>query len=259
MNFIDTQQSFMDYIRDPSRPLPDGMTLERMTVYRELFFNNINGFVSGAFPVLKSLYTDEAWLKLIQQFFVSFDCKTPIFIEISQEFIAFLQTQYQTVDYDPPFMIELAHYEWLELYIATVFDNEKELSITAEMLTELPLSLSVKATVTQYHYDVQHISVNYQPTEPSEQPYSFCVYRDEADEVIFLQLNPLTAQVLGFICQSQACYLSDIIVWLQTSYPQMSAETLSNGCLQMLQQLAEKGIICTLADAQQNNSKHTVI
>ncbi|WP_153916130.1 DNA-binding domain-containing protein [Shewanella sp. TC10] len=249
MTFIDTQQSFMDYIRDPNQPLPDGMTLERMTVYRELFFNNINGFVSGAFPVLKSLYTEDAWLKLIQQFFVSFDCKTPIFIEISQEFIAFLQTSYQLLDYDPPFMVELAHYEWLELYIATVFDNENELVISSDMITELPLSMSVKATVTQYHYEVQHISVDYQPTEPSEQPHSFCVYRDNADEVVFLQLNPLTAQVLAFITQAETCYLSDIITWLQSSYPQMSAEALSNGCLQMLQQLAEKGIICTLNQA----------
>ncbi|PMG76282.1 DUF2063 domain-containing protein [Shewanella sp. 10N.286.51.B7] len=246
MNFIDTQQSFMDYIRDPSNPLPDGLTLERMTVYRELFFNNVDGFVSGAFPVLKSLYTDDAWRKLIQAFFVSFDCKTPIFIEISQEFIAFLQTCYQTVDYDPAFMVELAHYEWLELYIATVFDNENEQPLSAEMITELPLSLSSKATVTQYHYEVQHISVDYQPTEPSEQAYSFCVYRDVDDEVVFLQLNPLTAQVLGFISQTDNCYLSDIIGWLQTSYPQMSSEALSNGCLQMLQQLAEKGIICTI-------------
>ena len=246
MNFIDTQQSFMDYIRDPSNPLPDGMTLERMTVYRELFFNNINGFVSGAFPVLKSLYTDEAWLKLIQQFFVSFDCKTPIFIEISQEFITFLQTRYQSAEYDPPFMVELAHYEWLELYIATVFDDENEQPIAAEMIPELPLAMSAKARVTQYHYEVQHISVDYQPTEPSAQPHSFCVYRDEADEVIFLQLNPLTAQVLGFISQSETCYLSDIITWLHASYSQMSAEALSNGCLQMLQQLAEKGIICSI-------------
>ncbi|WP_076542298.1 DUF2063 domain-containing protein [Shewanella sp. UCD-KL21] len=249
MDFINTQQAFMDYIRDPSKPLPQGMTFERMNVYRELFFNNINGFVSGAFPVLKSLYTDDAWTKLIQQFFVSFDCKTPIFIEISQEFISFLQTQYQPADYDPAFMLELAHYEWLELYIATVFDDVNELPIAKDLITELPLKLSVTATVAQYQYDVQHISVDYQPTEPSEQGQSFCVYRDEHDEVNFLKLNPLTAQVLAYIAQAGQCYFNDVLTWLTETYPQMTPETLSNGCLQMLQQLADKRVICSLTQA----------
>ncbi|OBT03963.1 DUF2063 domain-containing protein [Shewanella sp. UCD-FRSSP16_17] len=244
MSFIDTQFEFMDYIRDPSKPLPEGISLERMTVYRELFFNNINGFVSSAFPVLKSLYTDDAWLKLIQEFFVSFDCKTPLFVEISQEFIAFLQTDYQAKDYDPPFMVELAHYEWLELYISAVFDNDKQVAIARDMITELPLTLSDTATIAQYQYDVQHISLDYQPTEPSELPHSFCIYRDQADEVNFLQLNPLTAQVLAYINQAEQCYFSDIIEWLKQSYPQMTSETLASGCLQMLQQLAEKQIIC---------------
>ena len=246
MSFINTQNAFMDYIRDPSNPLPDGMTLERMRVYRELFFNTINGFISCVFPVLKSLYTDDAWRKLIQQFFVSYDCKTPIFIEISQEFIAFLQTQYQPADYDPPFMVELAHYEWLELFISTVFDDDNEQVIDKALITELPLNVSIKARVAQYQFDVQHVSVEYQPTEPSEHAHCFCVYRDDKDDVNFLQLNSLTAQVLAFINQSEECYFSDVLSWLVESYPQMAPESLSSGCLQMLQQLADKGIICSL-------------
>ena len=58
MGFIEVQQQFMDYIRDPSLPMPEGIEPRRMKVYRDLFFNNISGFVASAFPVLKSLYHD---------------------------------------------------------------------------------------------------------------------------------------------------------------------------------------------------------
>lgn len=100
MGFIEVQQQFMDYIRDPSLPLPEGIEPRRMKIYRELFFNNIAGFVSSAFPVLKSVYEDDQWQALVQQFFVSHDCKTPIFVEIAGEFLAYLQHEYQMTEHD---------------------------------------------------------------------------------------------------------------------------------------------------------------
>ena len=123
MGFIEVQQQFMDYIRDPSLPLPEGIEPRRMKIYRELFFNNIAGFVSSAFPVLKSVYEDDQWQALVQQFFVSHDCKTPIFVEIAGEFLAFLQHEYQMTEDDPVFMLQLAHYEWLELCVAVAPDT----------------------------------------------------------------------------------------------------------------------------------------
>lgn len=108
MDFKQVQQSFIDYIRDPQKPVPSGVPLERMQVYRELFFNNVMGFVSNAFPVLKSLYSDSQWQALVQAFFSQHDCKSPIFIDIAGEFLQFLQFEYSPAESDPPFMLELA-------------------------------------------------------------------------------------------------------------------------------------------------------
>ncbi|MGL6124345.1 MAG: HvfC/BufC family peptide modification chaperone, partial [Shewanella sp.] len=74
MDFKQVQQSFIDYIRDPSSPLPANTDLSRMQVYRELFFSNVQGFVSSGFPVLKSLYSEDDWLALVQRFFSQHDC-----------------------------------------------------------------------------------------------------------------------------------------------------------------------------------------
>ncbi|QIR14857.1 HvfC family RiPP maturation protein [Shewanella aestuarii] len=247
MEFKQVQQGFMDYIRDPSHPLPEGIEPRRMTIYRELFFNNVNGFVSSAFPVLKSVYAEQDWLALVQTFFAQHDCQTPIFVEIAGEFLVFLQQEYQVKDSDPAFLLELAHYEWLELIVATVQDAKTQTLMTINDITQVPLQLSACAKVAQYQFDVQHISIEYQPIEPPATPQFFCVYRDTQDEVAFLQLNPLTAQVLALIDQytqqQQRLYFDDIVSWLTQLYPTMQSDVLSQGCVQMLTQMVEKNII----------------
>ncbi|MCL1143992.1 DNA-binding domain-containing protein [Shewanella gaetbuli] len=248
MHFIETQQGFMDYIRDPKKPLPADIEPRRMKVYRELFFNNVNGFVTNAFPVLNSLYAEEHWLSLVQQFFSQHDCHSPIFIDIAGEFLQFLQ-QYELTENDPVFMLELAHYEWLELYIATVQSNQSQKSFSVDVLQSTPLQMASSAKVAQYQFDVQHISVDYQPIEPPQQPQYFCVYRDQQEEVSFLQLNPLTAQVLAFIEQNtnqhDTLMFDDLMAWLVECYPTMDNEVLYDGCVQLLSQMIDKHIVVT--------------
>ena len=55
---------------------------------------------------------------------------TPLFPEIAREFVDFLQARAGQSDCDPPFLAELAHYEWVELALqiseATVDDLGRE-------------------------------------------------------------------------------------------------------------------------------------
>ena len=60
MSFIEIQNEFMAHIREPQKnKKPSGIEDRRMAIYRDLFFNNIEGFISSGFPVLKTLYTQK--------------------------------------------------------------------------------------------------------------------------------------------------------------------------------------------------------
>ncbi|NRD73518.1 putative DNA-binding domain-containing protein [Shewanella sp. VB17] len=242
MSFVQIQQSFVDYIKQVSFELPNGTDARRMKVYRELFFNNVEGFVSGAFPVLKTLYSSDNWLVLVQTFFAKHDCQTPIFIEIAQEFLTFLQTEYEFNAHDPVFMLELAHYEYMELVVAVAQKNPQHRPINGPIISQC-ICLSDTSRVLQYTFDVQHISHEYRPDIPGELPQFFCLYRDDEDEVIFLQLTPLSAQVLGFLSQYEAINYDDLNVWLVNSYPDMEKSVLEQGALQLLDDLADKGVV----------------
>ena len=59
-SFIETQYQFAATIRDPeNKPAPDNIEPRRMTIYRELFYNNIEGFIANGFPVLRQITIDE--------------------------------------------------------------------------------------------------------------------------------------------------------------------------------------------------------
>jgi hypothetical protein len=92
--FAKAQQQFIAHIKDPeTQPVLDGVEDRRMAIYRDLFFNNVNGFISSAFPVLKSLYHQSDWLVLVRGFFKNHDCHSPYFVDISKEFVDYLATE----------------------------------------------------------------------------------------------------------------------------------------------------------------------
>ena len=87
----DSQMLMARYLRDPQgQPAPEGVEERRLKIYRDLVYNNVEGFISGGFPVLRSLYQDEDWHQLVREFIDQHRCHTPYFLEISQEFLKFL-------------------------------------------------------------------------------------------------------------------------------------------------------------------------
>ena len=111
MSGVQQQRDFAARIRQPeAQSLLPGITAGRMAVYEELFFNNVASMVGGAFPVLRGILGAERWQRLLRAFFAEHQASTPYFLEISQEFIAWLQQGYHAEPDDPAFMLELAHY-----------------------------------------------------------------------------------------------------------------------------------------------------
>lgn len=198
--FQDKQYAFAAHIRDPERqPTPDGIEDRRMAIYRELFFNNLLNLVGKAFPVLKKLY-GERWQRLVREFMIHHEAATPYFLEIPREFLTFLENEYERREDDPPFMFELAHYEWAELAVS-VSDEEDDIERIdrdGDLLEGVPVK-SVLAWLLAYRYPVHRISESYQPQEPGDAGTFLVVYRRRNDEMGFMEMNPVTAHLLELI------------------------------------------------------------
>ena len=193
--------AFAGHIRDPENvPAPEGIEERRMAVYRELFFNNIRNLLATMFPVVRKLHSDDRWHAKIRQFMQHHRAETPYFLQLPQEFLAFLQNEYEMQDDDHPFLLELAHYEYVELAlsISEEVNNLEGVDPEGDLLQQVPVK-SVLAWVYAYQYPVHRIKKDYTPAEPAEQPVFIAVFRRGDDSVGFLELNPVTARLLEAI------------------------------------------------------------
>ena len=126
--------------------------------------------------------------------------ETPYFLKLPEELLAFLEHDYEPADDDFPFLLELAHYEYVELALSISEDvNDLEgVDPQGDLLGRVPVK-SVLAWVYAYCYPVHRITKEFTPAEPADQPVVICVYRRDDDSVGFLELNPVTARLLEAI------------------------------------------------------------
>lgn len=205
-DFQEKQFAFAAHIRDPRNvPAPGGIEDRRMSIYRELFFNNLRSLLANMFPVLKKLHSTEKWNGFIRQFMQRHRAETPYFLQLPQEFLAFLQDEYEAAADDYPFLAELAHYEYVELALS-ISEAKNDLSAVdpdGDLLAGAPVK-SELAWIYAYAYPVHRITSDYLPDEPAEQPVYLAVYRRNDDSVGFLELNTMTAQLLNAVVENDS-------------------------------------------------------
>lgn len=199
MNLADQQRAFAAHLRDPERvPPPPGVESRRLAIYRDLFFNNLSDLLEGAFPVARRILGDQRWKRLVRAFYAEHHARTPYFLELPQEFLEWLQSGRERAADEPPFLDELAHYEWVELALAV---SEVELPVAAPAPPppsplHAPLAVSPLAWPLAYRWPVHRLAPEFQPAEPPAAPTFVVVYRDRADAVQFLEIGAETARLL---------------------------------------------------------------
>ena len=241
MSFKQIQHTFIQHIKDPQQSPFDGIEDRRLKIYRELFFNNILGFLSSGFPVLQSLYSEQVWQNLARQFFVNHDCSSPYFVDISKEFVEFLSSEYQLTTDDPVFIRELAHYEWLELDVSIRKAHQAFVPWSEEKDTSV-VQLSDLATLVSYPYPVHQISVDFQPSEAGQEVY-LVVYRNFDDEVNFTQVNQVTAHLLNTLGQHEFMNVDSLCYMMSEAMPQLEPQQVHSSVKQVIQQLLAQQIL----------------
>ena len=244
-DFKQTQYAFAAHIRDPQQhPCPQDVEDRRMNIYRELFYNNVESFISSSFPVLRKILDDVQWHTLIRDYFARHKASTPLFPEMPREFLHYLQNEHEPQDNDPPFLLELAHYEWVELAL-TLADEEndlKQLSSNGDLLAQHPV-LSSLAWPLQYRYPVHQIGPDYQPEQPADSPTFIIVYRNQNDEIGFLEVNPVTARLLQLLTENPTRSGRSVLEQIAKEINHVDPEVVVQGGLTILQDLQARDII----------------
>ena len=226
-----TQEAFAAHIRNPEKhPKPNGIDDHRMQVYRDLFFNNINGLISQAFPVLASLHSRKEWAALIRGFYQKQNNKTPYFTEIATEFLEFLKRQPDNTN--RPFIYELAHYEWLEMVLEKEPHMPQYQVLDGHQLrTQIPI-VTPLIRIQKYHYPVHQIRSDFQPTQ-ADGPHHLMVWRIRNQQIKFAQLNDISKQLLDQLQMAQRCGEEAILFVFKKNHLETTEQAMTFGYQQL--------------------------
>ncbi len=186
------------HIRDPAgHAPPPGIEDRRLAIYRELFFNSLQGLLAANFPVIRKLLGTDAWEVLMRDFYREYRCGTPLFTEVSREFIQYLQLRAEGDRGDAPWLLELAHYEWVELALdlSEADPDDTPHDPCGDLLAGIPVA-SPLAWPLAYAWPVHRLAPEFQPTQPPDAATFLLVQRDAAFKVRFSELSALTFRLL---------------------------------------------------------------
>ena len=96
-------------------------------------------------------------------------------------------------------MLELAHYEWIEL-VMSVSNKEwpEDIDPQGDLLGGVP-ALNPVLSLLQYSYPVHQIGPHFRPKTPLSEPTHLLVFRNRDFEVRFVHLNPVSARLLDLL------------------------------------------------------------
>ena len=236
--FQQFQRDLAKHLRDPHHtPRPAGVPARRMTIYNELLFNNVCGFVDACFPVCRQLLGEARWRRLGRTFYRDWPARTPWFREIPREFVRYLD-EGRIAQPLPRWLADLARYEWAELAVDVMdvatpeHDAQGDLMASAVVLN--PARIDVASA-----WPVHRIGPAWRPRQA--EPTFLVVFRDVQHEVQFSEINAVTARVLALLAQGRTG--QQVFEQLAREVAHPDPQALAGFGLQLLTNLRMQGVI----------------
>ncbi len=162
---------------------------ERLSIYRNLVFNNIEDTCSKAFPIAK-LFLNKKWEKLISEFLKKHKFTSPYLWEVPKEFIDFLYTK--NFFQDKPLLKEIMLYEWIEIELF----NEDIPVMESEFSWYRVYRFSNTARLFSFDYPVHRVS-ELENLELHRGKYYLIIYQNpENNNVEYLEITKFLFQIL---------------------------------------------------------------
>ena len=239
------QYAFCARLRDPDHnPVPEGMSPTRTDVYVELIYNNCNTLLESNFPVIRRILSDDAWSALVRGFLAEYQARSPLSFEVGREFQHYLTQRAERGANDPPFLAELAHYEFAELLVEI---DERDIADyphdpDGDLVAGRPL-VSPIALPLVYAFDVHRIGPDYLPDAPPAQPTCLIVARNREDKVGFMEANGATIRLIEVLKENPAYTGLDALKVIAGLFPPQARETVIAAGAGMLRALRERDVI----------------
>ena len=244
--FQQVQREFAAHIRHPLRnSAPADVDPRRMKVYVDLFYRNIESFLSNCFITAHEILGDEKWHAVVRDFIHRHHSESPFFLDIAQEFLEFISKDRDGMD-DPPFLTELCHFEWVKQDLR-YRPEELPPRDSAVRLPESTIQISPLARPLSYEWPVHEIDSRFQPdSKPVERTW-LVLYRDRQYDVHMITTSMGTHRLLALVSEPKP--FSSVVDIVRSEVDSLDAGT-EDVVLNAIQHLEQLDIVLVSSVAE---------
>ncbi|MGE3771726.1 MAG: DUF2063 domain-containing protein [Gammaproteobacteria bacterium] len=242
--FVRLQHAFTRHLRDPARfPPPPGLPPHRLEVYSNAVYVNVERFMRDNFPRVRELYEEDDWHALVRDYLVRHRSDTPLFAELLDEFLAYLDVEREVAS-DPPYLYELAHFDWLENAVAIDETSLDAIACLADGdLLHDRLVINPVHRLVRYAWPVHAIGPAFRPAAAPARPTWLLAFRDRAGNFGVLDLNEVAVRLFEGIAAPGAPSAAAILRDLATELAHPDPATVVRGGLQLLERWRAREVI----------------
>ena len=247
--FVRAQRAFANHLRDPThRPAPPDLPAERVAVYRNAVIYHIERFMADNFPRIKEVLAAERWISMVQDYLLRHRATTPVFARLPTEFLAYLKHTRRASD-DPPYLYELAHFDWLENLIAT---DERQLlrdgiNLAGDLLAD-EIVVNPIHTLETYRFPVHAITAEFRPTAPPAKETHLVAFRDRSHHYGILDLNAISRQLFLSVRDTRGKNAREILTDMARELGQVDPAAVIHGGLEILTRMHQRELLLGTRD-----------
>ena len=187
---------------DPADQAALALRRDRWLVYRDLARTALEDPLPDTFPITQALLAGAgAWTEAVEGFLASRTVSSPYYRDIAPAFVAWLAASRWGQD-RWPFLLQLAHYEALELEVLRHPDTPQPADLEPEPTADHVAVLDPAARNLTYGHAVQEATVD-TPVPPARCTHLLC-HRDGGGDFRVLELTPHVSALLARSQEGQA-------------------------------------------------------
>jgi len=184
------QHQLADYCKSNHNEEILGVKKDRLHHYKRLIYNIIDDAIESAYPITRSILTNEQWKEMIDAFVKEHQCHHPQLFRMPGELIEFVQLKKIDEKFNLPHLIDALLFEWAEVEIHSMQDEElPSVNSTGDFLNST-IIFSPYCQLLNLAYPIHKLnSIN---IIEAKGEYFILVYREENGTVQYLELTALT-------------------------------------------------------------------
>ncbi|SFT43550.1 hypothetical protein SAMN05216474_0552 [Lishizhenia tianjinensis] len=212
---------------------------DRLHHYRRLIFTIVNDALKGNYPIAYKQFSSKAWEEIVTEFLAEHAFQNNQLFKMPGEFIAFAEEKNYAEKYAIPYLIDLLKFEWVEVEVHTMADEDiPEVQQDSDLITDT-LYFSPYLKLLTLNYPI-HLLKRQEKLE--EKATYLLIYRQENGTVQYMELAPLMFNIVENLIGSGQS-VSTLLEEELNQLPEVQKQEILQGISASLMDLLHKGII----------------